>query len=495
MTKKLAAFIIALALLVAVGIFISKFNQTKSSLPLEEVAESYSVEFNIGDPNSEIFHGAFQGFGAEWDPFFWNGSEYNSDLAEEDWQIVTQRIKDLNMGIIRMMMQLEWATSDPDLINWDWDNQQMYSVYRYLDFACQNDIDVVLTDWGWTAYTTYKGDPTDVRFARGIAEYLKEFIQRRNYTCIKYLVIGNEPDNEIEKKFGMDAYEKMYRNVHQALIDNGMRDQILLTGPDMAGTWVFMEEAVNRLHDILDVYDYHRYATYNETGNFELPGTWESLWIHLDRWRAEVNSRDPKGSNKLLLITEMGTAGGRTSWHGDIDTFEYAIHMADYGTTLLTTRNNAGIAWNMHDIFYFTRDYDMQWGMWDYKDTDWKLRPWSHSFGLLVKHAPRGSAQAPINGIPPQAPSLSPYRAAAVVRPDGRWSIFLVNRTASPVSMRVNLPSSSSHPFTVYKFDKNTYAQYPDIIAIPASSQIPATDQIDLELPAESFYVLSESDD
>jgi hypothetical protein len=167
--------------------------------------------------------------------------------------------------------------------------------------------------------------------------------------------------------------------------------------------------------------------------------------------------------------------------------------MADYGTTLLTTRNNAGIAWNMHDIFYFTRDYDMQWGMWDYKDTGWKLRPWSHSFGLLVKHAPRGSVQVPINGTPPGTPSLSPYRAAAVKRPEGGWSIFLVNRSTSQVSLRVNLPRSSSHPFAVYKFDKNTYTQYPNTIAIPASSQIPATDQIYIALPAESFYVLAES--
>src|SRR5208283_634702 len=49
--------------------------------------------------------------------------------------------------------------------------------------------------------------------------------------------------------------------------------------------------------------------------------------------------------------------------------------------------------------------------------------------GGLIKHAPRGSIQAAVNGTPPQTPPPSPYRCAAVKRPDGGWSIFLVNHT------------------------------------------------------------------
>src|SRR4030042_131051 len=147
----------------------------------------------------------------------------------------------------------------------------------------------------------------------------------------------------------------------------------------------------------------------DETSNTTLPGLWDSLWSHLDLWRPETLARDPASANKLVLLTEMGNSGGSTNSHPLIDTYEYAIHMADYGTTLLTTRVNGGIAWCMHDMYYFDGGQFMQWGMWKYKDNGWAIRPWAQSFGLLTRFAPRGSLIAPVNGTPPQTPALTPY--------------------------------------------------------------------------------------
>ena len=311
-------------------------------------AQSFTV--NVGQPSTSTFYGTFLGFGAEWDPFLFNTNNLNRGVTEADWTLVTQRLKDLNVGVIRLMMQLNWATSDPNLVNWNYNSQQMQSVFKYLDFACQNNITVILTDWGWSVRNSLYANPTDARFGTGIAMYLDEFINKRGYTCIKYLVVGNEPDNEIQLQYGMDAYETMYRNVDAALKAKGIRNLVKLTGPDMGGQWSFMQDAVSRLHDILDTYDFHRYASTEETGNFNLPGTWESLWSHLDMWRGQVNSRDTNASGKQVLLTEMGNAGGSTNSHPAIDTFDYALHMADYGTTILTTRVNTGIAWCMHDV-------------------------------------------------------------------------------------------------------------------------------------------------
>src|SRR3989344_5450659 len=451
-----------------------------------------SITFNVGQPNSSLFYGSVMGFGAELDPVLFSSNNLNRGVTEADWTLNTQKLKDLNVGIIRLMMQLNWATSDPNLMNWNYNSQQMKSVFKYLDFACQNNITVILTDWGWSVRNSLYANPTDPRFGQGIAMYLDEFINKRGYSCIKYLIVGNEPDNEIELQYGMDAYETMYRNVDAALKAKGIRNLVKLTGPDMGGQWSFMGDAVSRLKDILDTYDFHRYASTSETSNFGLPGTWESLWSHLDMWRGDVNYRDSNASGKQLLLTEMGNDGGTTNSHPLIDTFEYALHMADYGTTLLITRINTGIAWTMHDVYYFDGGQFMEWGMWRYKNNNWSIRPWGQSFGLLIKHAPRGSIQAPINGTPTQTPALSQYHAAAVKRPDGKWSIFLVNRTTSSVTMTVNLPTAPQSNFDRYVFDRNTSAAFPNQLVLPPVGTVSNASQLILTVSGESFMVLAE---
>lgn len=454
-----------------------------------------TVTFQIGNPASSVTYGAFQGFGAEWDPFFWNTNNQNRGLTQADWDLITGRIHDLQPGIIRVMMQLYWATNDPNLGSWTWNTPQMQSVFKYLDFLKANNIDVVLTDWGWAvrSNTNFYSNPTDTRFAQGVAAYMNEFINNRGYTNIKYLVIGNEPDNEIQKDYGQAAYDTMYRNVHAAIDANGIGSKVKLTGPDMGGTWDFMKTSVSDLKDILDTYDFHRYASFDETSNTNLPGTWESLWSHLDLWRTETLSRDTNATSKLVLVTEMGNSGGGTNTHPLIDTYDYALHMADYGTTLLTTRVNAGIAWCMHDMYYFDGGQFMQWGMWKYKNNNWALRPWAQTFGLLMKYAPRGSLVASINSSPPQTPALTPYRAAVLKRPDGGYSVFLVNRTTVATQFNLQFTTTPTHPLSIYSVDSGTFTANPNLLLVPANGSVNPAASLSISLPANSFKVLVET--
>jgi len=440
----------------------------------------------VGQPST-----SFEGFGAEWDPFFWNSVNQGKGLTPEDWDLITTRVASLGQGISRVMMQLHWVQSNPDLTNWTWGTQQMQSILRYLDVLKANNVHIVLTDWGWSVGVLYNS-PTDVRYARGMAKYLRELIVNRGYTNIKYLVVGNEPDNEMARTYGMDAYVQLYLNVDQALRAEGIRDLVKLTGPDMGGDWGFMQQGIDKLKNVLDVYDLHRYASYDETSNFNLPGAWETLWNHLDRWRGEVLMRDPNGASKPILLTEMGKDGGVTNSHPDIDTYKYALHMADYGTTLLTTRLNGGIAWNMHDIYYFDWAQFMQWGMWKFKDQNWTIRPWARAFALLSRHSPRGSLLAPINGTPPTDPGIQTYRCAALVRPDGGWSVFLVNREPWQRTIRVLLPTPPRRHFDKYVMDAMTASQFPGQLAVAPGGTLLAAADFEVTLEAESFVTVSE---
>jgi len=414
---------------------------------------SKAAEFRIGAPSPATFRAPFQGFGAEWDPFYFVENNQKRGVDKAGWKLITQRIKDLDIPIVRMMMQLKWCQADPNLTRWTWDTPQMKSVFRYLDFCQANGIHVILTDWGWAArgkdlagHNLY-AKPSDMRYARGMAAYLKELIVKRKYTCIRYFVVGNEPDYELVRDHGMPEYVHMYANVDAALRQAGIRDKVKLMGPDMTGIEDLRKQAIDKVKSFVDAYDFHRYALVGETSNAGVRSPADSLWTHLDMWRGEVDRRDPYGGGKWLMVTEMGMGGGKTFGHPRNDTFDFAMDMADYGTTLLTCRIQAGIAWCLHDVYYFDtsfgKEFDkwiMQLGMWQYHDKNWKLRPWAQSFGLLIKHAPRGSIQAPVNGTPPRTPALSPHRCAAVKRPDGGWSLFLVNRTNKDERFHLTLP-------------------------------------------------------
>ena len=460
-------------------------------IPFIFLSESYTIDFQIGFPSSTTFCGVFQGFGAEWDPFYWMSRNVNKGCDQAGWTLITNRIKELNVGIVRMWMQLYWCQTSKDLTNWVWDTDQMKSIFKYLDFCQQNNIDVILTDWGWSMWAGLKyRNPADIRYAKGMAYYLKEFIINRGYTCIKYFIIGNEPDKEMAYNYGFDSYIQAYQNLHQELINNGIRDKIKLIAPDIAYSLelTFMQNCIDRMKDILDGYDFHRYAEYNETSNFNLTSTSDTLRYHLDRWRDEVLARDPNGANKCMFVSEIGDDQGL------INTFDFALRLADYGTTILTTRLQGASAWIMHDIWYYDQvDFLMDWGMWKYVDNGWALRPWSQSYGLLIKYAPRGSIQAPVNGVPPNFPQLSHYRCGAVKRPDGCWSIFLVNRENTSVSVNISLPEMIKYPFQKYLVDCNTFVNYPDTLFPPPVNRIPAKNNINIKLPPESFIVLVES--
>lgn len=57
-----------------------------------------AAEFTVAAPDEAAFHGRFEGFGAEWDPFFWNTNNQNRGCTQADWDLITTRIQDLQVA-------------------------------------------------------------------------------------------------------------------------------------------------------------------------------------------------------------------------------------------------------------------------------------------------------------------------------------------------------------------------------------------------------------
>ena len=456
-----------------------------------------AAAYEISAPEEETFYAPFAGFGAEWDPFFWNVYNQSRGLNQADWDLITSRIKEMKVPIVRMYTQYYFATFDPDLHVWNYDNRRMQSLYKYLDFACTNNIDVMLDEWNWGFWQNYQGNALDYRYAQGIASFVKELLVNRGYTCIKYLLIGNEPDYEFLNQFPFATLQTLIQNIDRELRDAGIRDLIKFVGPEEACCGSVMVPSIEGpLHAVYDGYDRHGYAT---TAQISSGNLWWELEQYRQRYVREYSPDPATDMQKPQFVTEAG------NFDAGHDSFTYALNMADYGTTALNTTIQGVIAWHMFDIYYdFGRsEWDNNamidgWGLWKYKDQSWALRPWSQSWGLLVKFAPRGSLKAAVSypggtgPTPPNFPPTGPVRVAGVKRPDGGWSLFLVNQNASSTTIQVNLPDSSSHLMDRYSVDNTTLAAYPSQIIVPPAGTQTITHMAKITLPAKSFTVLVE---
>jgi hypothetical protein len=110
----------------------------------------------------------------------------------------------------------------------------------------------------------------------------------------------------------------------------------------------------------------------------------------------------------------------------------------------------------------------------------------------LIRHAPRGSTRAPVNGTPPAIPALSPCRCAALVRPDGGWNIFLVNRAGHEVIAEISLPERPKASFDLYRFDRQSMQSDAGRIDLLPSGTLEPDQKLKVVLPPESFVVAVE---
>ena len=245
-----------------------------------------------------------------------NANNRKRGVTDDDWIMLKGRLAAMKMPITRVMTQLSWFYKVQGE-KFDYENPQAKSVLAYLDFCQAEGIDVILTDWSWSNECKWLHGRDDPAFAAGVATYLKYLPEEKKYTCIKYLVVGNEPDNEVKD---VEVYSRMVHNVDAGIKTAGLRDKIKLMGPDTADAGQWFDKAGAKIADVVDAYDFHRYpdmTAVKDDGQ-------KKLREILGRYRPAMEKFDPNGKDKPILMTEMGMGGGETTKNKRIDTPEYA---------------------------------------------------------------------------------------------------------------------------------------------------------------------------
>ncbi len=363
------------------------------------------VTFNINiDPSTNTLTN-FAGFGAEWD----SRNYLTYDVNEDDFEIIRERLDWLEIPIVRIMMQTNWFYKHGE--GYTPNSPEMTSLYRHLDYCQENNVDVILTEWGiepgWLNVVGLKKND-DKRFAEIIGKYLDYLYNEQGYTCIKYFVLVNEPNYEVGD-FG--RWAEGVKNVYHEMKIKGLDKKIKFAGSGQSHADEWHINAVDHFHSLFGGYTFHRYEWNEFIRNQEFISYVKNLTDY-------VKEKDSDWRNKQVIISEAGMRDGQsTSINTNIDKFEYGMFMVDYAIQAMQGGAHGVLAWMLDDNSH----PDFEWGMWKNKKNNLELRKWFYSWGLMIKYFKRDSEI-----FLPVTRSVN-LRTAASRTKDNEWSFAFVN--------------------------------------------------------------------
>ncbi|HTS69162.1 MAG TPA: hypothetical protein VMO17_09260 [Terriglobia bacterium] len=120
----------------------------------------------------------------------------------EAWSDLSRHARWLGLDFIRV--EIDMRMYEPERGKFDWQNDQMQTLYRILDHCQRNDVDVFFTQmWADVKWNEFPGAgrlqsaPKSVDdFAQGLATLMEHLVKTKHYTCIRWLCIVNEPGYE-----------------------------------------------------------------------------------------------------------------------------------------------------------------------------------------------------------------------------------------------------------------------------------------------------------
>jgi len=234
--------------------------------------------------------------------FGWNVQFYDGRLpswSERDWEAFLALLKWSRPAWVRYGLNLgQWEPAndddDPDHFEWKnfkFDSPLMKHHVRMFDFFEANGIDVMVCNWyvgdpasgvDWLAeqkglvtvpsgHNYYLDAPrNDAEFVESIAALVHFLKEERNYSCVKFVSLWNEPDggwtyNSPKAKYP-NTFWPLYAKLDARLKKMGLRDRIGLAGPDTAtGTYrhtLKIEKHLETYEAPLDLICDHDYSAF-----------------------------------------------------------------------------------------------------------------------------------------------------------------------------------------------------------------------------------------
>lgn len=455
--------------------------------------------------------------GAEFDPHFLSQNVTRQDGAQvKDWKnIIEKRVKEMGIQRFRVMILPQWYependNNDPYLINWDkftFNSPEMQSLYRELDLAQQQNIEVTLTVWGAQINHFLAGDnggnwvvaPADYQeWSENISALMQYLLKEKKYTCIKEITPVNEPDWSYlihGKRASTAEYIEMCKVLDQRFKKDGIRDKVDFSLSDNSdggsGTHKYLAACTRELSSVADVFNSHTYIFGYETPN--------STILDWERQNYELC----KSAGKLHFVGEFG--GNQcvgAARQKDINLYERGVLMARITINLLNAGASGVSYWSLLDQYYGKNDnYEgmQQLGLWKYvknayaQDTcyknmtcDYEVRPQYYAYSLLTRFIRPGAEVYPIS-TPDEF-----YAGTAIKNKDGKWVYVFANGTGQEKKITIsNRFVNGEGSFKVYRYVQSDLPKGDKQIS-PEKHNLKIVHDLSYTLPANSVILIKE---
>lgn len=206
------------------------------------------------------------------------GRQYDEEKA----LLELDRAQKLNLHIARTFYS--WYAYENDG-SWNWDNDRMKCLYRWLTEAKNRNIDVALNIGWWLTNDVY-GKSTDSTAHYGKAPFkvennweksvenfadwacatAREIIVKRGFDNVKYFVMFTEPNmgSFADGRNNREAWLDCVRAVHNKLKYENLRDLVKLVGPNEANSkGPMLKWAVENASEYIDIFSNHWYLLYS----------------------------------------------------------------------------------------------------------------------------------------------------------------------------------------------------------------------------------------
>jgi hypothetical protein len=135
-------------------------------------------------------------------------------------------------------------------------------------------------------------------------------------------------------------------------------------GPDDALSTEWFCETVEMMDDLIDVYDSHHYEGYDAMESL--------LWIN-ERMKILIE----KGIKKPFFITEYGNWSRNDEFYNGLFYAEFVINALNKGISGLSK-------WTLQSNPYPGESGLNNWGLWEYKNDNWRIRTEYYAYILLT---------------------------------------------------------------------------------------------------------------
>ena len=460
-----------------------------------------------------IINRDYIGNGAEWDPYD-EAIAWDTDLSEEDWSVLLQRVRPMGMGYVRCMINSPFLYWDTSSRTYD-KTRNIEKLCRILQYCQDNGVTVVYGEFN-PPEPAMKDSQQWVEMS---VDYLNHLVNVLGFDCIRYFVIFNEPDGywattdgdyELWKSMALrfDAQMQKYP---------GLKEKVSLAAPDAvvhnihAETGLSVEDWVKMtaddLDDIVGIYDVHAYPGQQEVRNGSYLNKLKSLKALVPEGKriilgeAGFKYENPEDS---LLYKENRRRAEEHPYAGAADCnmmvydHFYGLDMALLAMDVMNGGFSGMAVWMLDDAAHSVGDTGLRenikvWGFWNIlgseafgMPSEEEIRPWYHAWTLMCRYFPKGCDIYEVES------SLAEDIRICAARFQEHHTVAFVNWSHEDKTAKLTLPYTFSDS-RVYVYEDSVYSVDADGMLFPAVTGV-SGDRIEIKLPSQSLVLLTDMD-